>query len=161
MVSLSEEILCRAIHTEIRARDFYSRLADQIQNRRGHRKMNALSHSEEHHRKMFERRFRSLFGREYNPATDQNKTTDEGAEAPNDLGEHVFTDQASAMQVVSFAIGLEDRAARYYTEQLIKVDDPRDVRLLKRLVRFETRHKDRLQAEYARLNSSFYWISEV
>ena len=161
MVSLSEEILCRAINTEIRARDFYSRLADQIQNRRGHRRISSLSRSEEHHRKILERRFRSLFGRECNPSTDQNKTTDEGAEAPNGLGEHVFTDQASAMQVVSFAIGLEDRAARYYTEQLTKVDDPRDVRLLKRLVSFETRHKDSLQAEYARLNSSFYWVSEV
>ena len=161
MASLSEEILCGAIQTEIRAQDFYSRLADQIQNRRGHRKMNALSRNEEHHKKMLEKRFRSLLGREYNPSTDQDKTTDEGAEGPNGLAEHVFTDQASAMQVVSFAIGLEDRAARYYTEQLKKVDDPRDVRLLKRLVRFETRHKDRLQAEYARLNSSFYWISEV
>ena len=159
MASLSEEILRGAIQTEIRARDFYSRLADQIQNRKGHRKMNALSRNEEHHKKMLERRFRSLLGREYNPSTDQDKTTDGGAEDPNGLVEHGFTDKASALHVVSLAIGLEDRAARYYTEQLKKVDDPRDVRLLERLVRFETRHKVRLQAEYERLNTSFDWIS--
>jgi len=92
---------------------------------------------------------------------DQDSTTDAGAEDPNSLGAHVFTDQASAMEVVSFAIGLEDKAARYYLDQLKNVDDPRDVRLLKRLVRFEARHKDRLQAEYARLNSSFYWVRAV
>ena len=161
MVSLSEEILCRAIHTEISARDFYSRLSDQIQNRRGHRKMRALSRSEEHHKVMLMRRFRSLLGRDYNPSQDQDNTTDVGAEDPNSLGKHVFTDQASAIDVVSFAIGMEDRAARYYFEQLEHVDDPSDVRLLKRLVRFETRHKDRLQAEYARLDNSFYWIPEV
>jgi rubrerythrin len=161
MTSLSEETLCRAIRTEIIARDFYSRLSEQIQNRAGRRKMQALSRSEEHHRKMLIGRFRSLLGREYNPSLDQDSTTDAGAEDPNSLGAHVFTDQASAMQVVSFAIGVEDKAARYYLDQLKNVDDPRDVRLLKRLVRFEAKHKDRLQAEYARLNSSFYWVPSV
>jgi rubrerythrin len=161
MASLSEEILCRAIRTEIRVRDFYSVLSDQIQNRRGRRKMHALSRSEEHHKKMLMRRFKSLLGKEYNPSMDQDSITDAGAEDPNILGEHVFTDQASALQVVSFAIGLEDRAAHYYLDQLENVDDPRDVRLLKRLVSFETRHKERLQAEYTRLNSSFYWIPEA
>jgi rubrerythrin len=158
MASLSEEALHRAIRIEIRARDFYSRLSDQIKNRRGRRKMRALSRSEEHHKNMLIRRFRSLLGREYNPQQDQDNATDMGAEDPNSLGEHVFTDQASAMEVVSFAIGMEDRAARYYAEQLKKVADPRDIKLLKRLVHFETRHKQRLQAEYARLNSSFYWV---
>lgn len=145
MELLSEEILCRAIRTEIRARDFYVRVSDQIKNRRGHRKMRALSRSEEHHKRMLMRRFRSLFGREYNPPMDQD-STDAGAEDPNSLGEHVFKDQDSAMQVVSFAIGIEDTAARYYLDQLRNVDDPADIRLLERLVRFETRHKVSLQA---------------
>ena len=59
------------------------------------------------------------------------------------------------MHVVSLAIGLEEQAARYYAEQLDKVDDPADLRLLERLVRFETKHKDKLQEEYVRLNRSF------
>jgi rubrerythrin len=161
MAPLNEEILGRAIRIEIKARDFYSRLAGQIRNRRGRRKMQTLSRNEEHHKKMLQRRFRSLLGREYNPTTNQDTAADEGGENPTSLGEHVFTDQASAIQVVSFAIGMEDRAARYYTEQFEKVDNPKDVRLLKRLVRFETQHKTKLQAEYLLLNSSFYWISEI
>ncbi len=159
MASLSEEILRGAIQTEIRARDFYSRLADQIQNRRGRRKINALSRNEEHHKKMLEKRFRSLLGREYDPSTDQDKATGEGAEDPNGLVENGFSDKASALHVVSLAIALEDKAARFYAEQLNKVDDPIDVRLLERLVRFETRHKVKLQNEYDRLNITFNWIS--
>jgi rubrerythrin len=161
MESLSEEILRRAIRIEVKARDFYSGLAEQIQNRRGRRKMKALSRNEEHHRRMLQRRFRSLLGRDHDPSSGRDTTTDEGAEDPSSLAEHGFTDQASALQVVSFAIGMEDRAARYYTDQLNNVHDPTDIRLLKRLVRFENRHKNRLQAEYARINGSFYWISEV
>jgi rubrerythrin len=161
MASLSEETLRRAIRIEIRARDFYSVLSAQIQDRRGRGRMRALSRSEEHHKELLMRRFRSLLGKDYSPVMDQDGITDAGGEDPNILGEHVFTDQASALEVVSFAIGLEDRAAHYYLDQLENVDDPRDVRLLKRLFRFETRHKEGLQAEYSRLNSSFYWIPEV
>ena len=158
---MNEEILGRAIRIETNARDFYSRLAGQIKNRGGRRKMQALSRSEEHHKKMLQKRFKSLLGREYKPTTDQDSIADAGGEDPARLGEHSFSDQASALQVVSFAIGMEDRATRYYTEQLNQVDDPKDVRLLKRLVRFETRHKIQLQEEYTRLNGSFYWIYEA
>jgi rubrerythrin len=115
--------------------------------------MHALSRSEEHHRRMLVRRFRSLLGREYSLSEDQHGTADMGAEDPSSLGEQVFAGQASALDVVSFAIGMEGRAARYYSERLQEVDDRRDVRMLRRLVHFETRHKDRLQAEYSRLNS--------
>jgi len=110
---------------------------------------------------LLERRFRTLLGRDYDPSTDQAKATDEGAEDPSGLAEDGFTDKASAMQVVSLAIGLEERAASYYDEQLKKVDDPRDVRLLERLVRFETGHRDKLKSEHERLNTKFYWNSNV
>ena len=161
MAPLNEEIISRAIRIETEAQDFYHRLVGQIQNRGGRRKMKALSRNEEQHKKMLKKWFRSLTGREYNPTPDQDTPADRGGENPAGLGEHVFTDQASALQVISFAIGMEERALRYYTEQLENLDDPKDIGLFKRLIRFEARHKSLLQAEYSRLNSSFYWISDA
>ena len=152
VVSLSEELLCRAIQIEYKAWEFYSRWADHLQNRSGRRKMTALSRSEGQHKKLLERRHRVLLGRDYVPSADVDDTADEGAEDPTQSGAHALVDQASALEVVSFAIGMEERAIDFYSAELNKVDDPEDVRMLKSLVRLEVIHKDRLQREFVRLN---------
>ena len=158
MASLSKEILTRAIGIETKARDFYAGVADNIKSRRGRRRIVALSRSEDRHKKLLERRYRSLFGEDFEPAAARAEEGRQGGEDATGVAEHVFTDKASALDVVSFAIGMEDRAIQYYSEQMKAVDDRRDRKLLARLVRFESKHKGRLQAEYVRLDSFFYWI---
>ena len=151
-MSLTEEILGRGIQIEKAASYFYSSVAGRLENRKSRRKMLSLSKSEGRHKRILEGRHRRLFGSTNIPISEDDSDHMSVEDLMNQV-EHVLTGQSLPLHVVSFAIGLEDRAISYYTEQLEKTDEPGDIRMLKRLVRFETRHKSRLQREYIRIST--------
>ena len=68
-------------------------------------------------------------------------------------------DSASSLEIVSFAIGIEDKSIEFYKELLKEAADKPDVKLIGSLVKFEESHKRLLQREYEALSRSNYWSS--
>lgn len=145
------EALSVAIASEIRARDLYREIGSRIKNRAGKRRLDRLARDEDGHRVALESRYRSTTGAEfrYDPATP-------GGPRFDFLKTDIYT-QAGALEVVSVAIAAEKEASAFYGKQLETVTDPADVKLLRRLVKFEEGHKKRLQREYDRLGKRFSW----
>jgi len=145
------EALSVAISSEIRARDLYREISSRIKNRAGKRRLDRLARDEDGHRAALESRFRATTGTEFkfDPASP-------GGPRVDFLKNDIFT-QAGALEVVSVAISAENEASSFYGKQLESVTDPEDVKLLRRLVKFEEGHKKRLQREYDRLSKRFSW----
>ena len=143
--------LAVAITSEIRARDLYREIATRIKNRAGKRRLERLARDEDGHRAALESRYRRLYGAEYrfDPASPAGPRFDF-------VKTDIFT-QAGALEVVSVAISAEKESAAYYQKQLESVTEPEDVKLLRRLVRFEEGHLRRLQREYNRLREHHTW----
>jgi rubrerythrin len=143
--------LSAAIHSEIRARDLYQEIAKRITNRSGKRRIERLAAEEDGHRAALEARYSRIAGSEFrfDPASPDGPKFDF-------VKKDIFT-QAGALEVVSVAIAAEKEAIAFYGKQREAVTDPEDVRLLDRLLKFETGHKKRLQREYEKLEKRFSW----
>lgn len=150
---MGREALTAAISSEIRARDLYREVSGRIVNRRGKRRMERLARDEEGHRVALAGRFRALFGGE--PKADPGAP---GGPRFDFVKSDIFS-KAGALEVVSVAISAETESATFYGKQLESVTDPGDVKLLRRLVKFEQGHKKRLQREYERLSRGASWAS--
>ena len=150
---MTEETLTTAIRFEIKSAEFYSDMAARVSNPRGKRRLQKMSREEDGHRQILERRFRTLFSKDYTPVSGvdadqrfQFRSTD------------VF-DQAEALEVVSVAIDAERRSIDFYVKHLETAEDGEDRSLLQSLVKFERDHYKKLQREYGRLNKRFDWTS--
>jgi rubrerythrin len=148
-----EQILSKAIHMEIYSRDFYRELSEGIRNRKGQKQMRRLSDQEEDHRKLLVSRFRRLFDKEF--VQDPNYPKDPKMEASRDA----VYDQTTALEVVSVGIAGENSAISFYSEQLDQINALEDQKLLKKLVKFEESHLEKLQKIYGRLERHNYWQS--
>lgn len=149
---LSEEVLNHAVHSEIQARDFYKQIGDRVQNKKGRKRLVKLSQEEDGHRALLERRYKSLYGKDF--VFDPNVKV-----GPRfDFVKTSLFSQSEALDVVSVGISAETEAIRYYSEQLETAEDAEDQKMLKDLVKFEKRHKKKLQSEFDRLTKKYYWV---
>jgi rubrerythrin len=150
---MSEDILTRAIHREIQTRDFYREVSDGIKNKQGRRQMSKLSGDEDRHRAILSSRFKALFGRDFVP--DPHFPASPGLDSPR----NAVYDQAKALEVVSIGITFENDSIDLYAGLIDKVTDPADIKLLKKLVKFEQGHRQKLQDIYERLHTEGnYWM---
>ena len=101
---MTEDVLTRAIQSEIRARDFYADMAKRVRNPGGRRLLARLSRDEDGHRQALERHFRSLYSREFAPV--------EGLELDPrfDFRSSDIFEQTEALEAVSVAIEAERKA---------------------------------------------------
>ena len=68
-----------------------------------------------------------------------------------------FYDKITAMQVVSNAITGEKYALTFYSDLHDQITDSEDRKLLKKLMKFEESHKNKLQNTYQRLEKFNIW----
>ena len=148
-----EQILSKAIHMEIYIRNFYRELSEGIRNKRGQKQMRRLSDQEDGHRKLLVSRYRGLFDKDF--VQDPNYPKDPRMEATRDA----VYDQTTALEAVTVGIAGEKSAIAFYSEQLDQISNPEDQRLLKKLVKFEESHLNKLQKTYQRLERYNYWQS--
>jgi rubrerythrin len=148
---MTEEILTKAIHKEIQIRDFYRDVSGKIDNKKGRKQMLALSNGEDEHRDILSSRYKALFGKNFVP--------DPGFPADSSLDARKTTvyDQATAVDVVSIGITSENNAISLYRGLIDEVSDDEDIKILKKLIKFEEKHKKRLQRMYTRLQKFNYW----
>ena len=149
--SIKEDILSKAIHMEIQARNFYREVSEKIKNKKGRTQMLNLSDGEQEHRDILCERFKALFGRNF--AQDPDYPQDARLAA----SKSAVHDQASALEVVSIGIATEKISIDLYRGLIDEVSEAEDIKLLKKLVKFEEKHKQRLQKIYGRLQKHNYW----
>ena len=149
--SIKEEILVKAIHMEIQARDFYREVSNKIKNKKGRKQILSLSGGEDEHRHILSSRFTALFGKDF--VLDPDYPVDSRLDA----SKSAVHDQSSAMEVVSIGISTENISIDLYRGLADEVSDGEDIKLLIKLVKFEEKHKRRLQRIYSRLQKHNYW----
>lgn len=146
-----EELLNRAIHSEIEAAKFYAAAAEGAGERSARRLTRRLSSDEESHRKLLTKRYRKQCGKEF--VADSSFPASPKVEAAT---ASFFSDSLSH-EVLSIAIGLEKDAIEYYSGLQNQVTDGKDLKLISRLVGFEQGHLSRLQRIYNRKSPSEPW----
>lgn len=149
--SMKEEILTKAVHMEIQTRDFYRGVSEKIGNKKGRKQMLALSNGEDEHRDILSSRYKALFGKDF--ALDPDFPPDPQLEG----SKSAVRDQATAMEVVSIGIASENNAIDFYRGLIDEVSDAEDLEILEKLVKFEEKHKQKLQKTYGRLHKPNYW----
>jgi len=149
-VSLKADIMKKAIQSEIKAKDFYSKVSSKIKNKKGRRRMLTLSKEESSHRNILERRYKKLFGEDFvlDPAIQVSEIFR--------WKEEEISSQATALEVVSIGIQGENDSIQFYKKQFENVNDAEDLKILKKLIKFEESHKIRLQKMYGRLSKVYY-----
>jgi len=148
---MDEEILLKAIHAEIQARNAYELLAGRIEAESGKRAMSAIAKEEEEHRLTLANWYRKLTGRDYE--------YDPGIKAGPDLAfikasAFRYTDGLEALKL---ALGAEDDAIAFYTEAVENTDVRGDRHILKILLKFEKKHKKLLTKEIYNMEKSNHW----
>jgi rubrerythrin len=148
MKTLSQDILSEAIQFETQTRNFYRIVSERIGNKRGRSQVKTLVKEEDRHRKILEKRYTKLFSspfaqEELEPLPESKRILD-----------HATLDKATALEVASVSIGIENKAIDFYTKHLETVDDPTDKKILTYLIAFEEKHKARFQAEYDKLGKA-------
>jgi rubrerythrin len=147
---MDEEVLLKAIHSEIQSRNAYELLAGRIKHESGRLVMDAMSREEEGHRRTLAAWYRKLTGRDY--AFDTN------IEVGPDLSfikksTFAYTDGLEALRL---ALGAEIDAIAFYTEAL-QTAGKNDKKTLKSLIKFENRHKKILTKEIEKMETSNHW----
>ncbi len=158
---------------ETAARDVYQSISDRITTPSGRRFMLAMSEEEERHRKRLIDRFREIDGRELesaknrvSPAPDADGGTSgdavgaaagRSANLPFDFSfveKSVFS-HTDAMEALKLCLGSEIDAISFYSRELSKAKNRRDARMLRWLVRFERKHKRKLERELTRFKKHY------
>ena len=147
MGSVGEEFLSQAIHNEIAARDIYESIAEKIDVPAGKRVMVIMSREEESHRKILTKRLVALTGGEFE--------FDESLDTGPDFAfmEKSTFGRTDAVEALSLCLGAEIDAIRFYSHELQNATESPDVKMLKSLIKFEKRHKKRLENELRKLRA--------
>ena len=150
---MTEEILTKAIQSEVQARDYYNRVAEKVARPKVKKTISKMARDEEGHISTLSRRYRSQFNKDYSPVEVEPDPKLKIAE------EDAYTVD-TALQIISIAIGLEEEAIEFYSEQHDRSDDEEEKKMLKRLFKFEQGHKKKFQKQLDRLNKGFTWIAQ-
>ena len=151
--ALTEEILLTAIDKELQAERFYATVARRIKNKRGKKRIVRLAKEENHHGILLKRRWVIHFHKSFDKMQVSN------VDPKFEHAKEDWFDSASPLEIVSFAIGIEDRSIQFYGDLLNSISHRADTKLAKRLIRFEESHKQLLQREYQELSRWNYWKS--
>jgi len=149
--TLGLEILYMAIHQEIQANEFYTKMASRVESKKGRKMLLKLAEEENSHRDSLSKRFLTLFGKPFTPDPDPL-----GNENLKNFEEAVFT-RTSQLEAVSIGIGMEKEAAAFYSAMMDETDVAADLKLVKKLYKFELGHVNKLQNLYARLEKKGAW----
>lgn len=151
-MSLSQkELLEMAIYQEISTRNFYSQIAERIQDKSGKKKFLELSQEEENHQNILNGWYERKFGQKFIPDPQALKPVFEFPQ------EAVFS-QSTALEAVSVGIQLERDSANFYSSWKEKEEGEEARDLLQKLIDFENSHFLRLKEEYQAISQNFYWI---
>ena len=151
MAEPTEEILLKAIHSEILARNAYEMLAGRIAVEGGKRVMTTMSKEEEGHRAILAARYLKLTGKEYE--------FDANIEAGPDFSfikasAFKYTD---ALEALKLALSAEIDAIAFYSNAADESSSRSDRGMFKSLLRFEKKHKKILTKEIEKLQKSNHW----
>ena len=150
---MTEEILAMAIQSEIQARNFYGRVSEKVTKPKVKRMVLKIAGDEAGHISVLSRQFRKRFGRDYAPGTTE-------ADPKLKVADADAYSISAALEIVSVAIGLENKAIRFYSEQVERTDDQEERKLLAKLVRFEEGHKKKMQRQHGHLHKGGSWIGK-
>ncbi len=152
MAETGEEILLKAIHSEILARNVYEMLAGRIEVEDGRRIMRRMSKEEDGHRSTLAARYLKLTGREYQ--------FDAGIKAGPDFSfikasAFRYTD---ALEALKLALGTELEAIAFYKKTADEAGSGiGGKRMFASLSRFEKKHKKILTKEIAKMQKFNHW----
>ena len=150
---MTEELLATAIQSEIKARDFYSGVAAKVTIPKVKKIVSKIANDEAGHISVLSKRFSKVFGKDYTPVEIEPDAKVKALEA------EVLTVD-TALEIVSYAIGMEDEAIEFYSEQAERTDDPEERKMLVKLARFENGHKKKMQSQFERLQGGFSWTGK-
>ena len=139
-----------AIYREIGARNFYHRMADQIENAEGTEKFEQLSKDEEAHRVKLESWFSRLFAADFEADPEGIKQSE--------ISDYQIDRKTGAMEALNIAIEAEAKAEEYYTAQSEKAESPELKEMFQSLAEEEHGHYTLLEAERNSLIGGFYWF---
>jgi rubrerythrin len=141
-----------AVKAEIQAANFYNDLSSKVQNPKATKRLQKLAADEADHRMELLKQYGAHFNQSYRIPKDQEP------EPLFDFAAKAITEQATALEVISVAIGAENKAIERYSTAKEQADNPVDEKLMEKLVKFEQKHKKKLQKEYQRLEKKFDWF---
>jgi rubrerythrin len=139
-----------AIYREIGARDFYHRIADQIENKEGTERFQQLSNDEEGHRIKLESWFKKLFETDFEADPEGIKQSE--------IGDYPIDKQTGALEALNIAIEAEGKAQEYYSAQAERAESPELREMFQNLAEEEQGHYNLLEAERNSLIGGFYWF---
>ena len=151
MAAIDKSFLHKAIHSEITARDAYASISEKIEVPEGKRVMLVMSAEEEKHRVMLSDRYKTLTGEEFNVDSDSEPGPD------FDFIERSTFSRTDALEALTLCLGAEIDAISYYSKELTRATETEDMRMLKALVKFEKKHKKKLEKEIKRLRQTNHW----
>jgi erythrin-vacuolar iron transport family protein len=150
---MTEELLATAIQTEIKARDFYSGVAEKVAIPKVKKTLSKIAKEEAGHVSVLSRRFSKVFSKDYTPVENEPDPKVKALETD------VLTVDTS-LEIVSIAIGMEDEAIEFYSEQAERTEDSEEQKMLIKLARFELGHKKKMQSQMQRLKGGFSWTGK-
>jgi rubrerythrin len=150
-MAVGEEFLRKAIHSEIIARNAYEAIAAKIEATEGKQVMLDMSAEEDNHRSLLSTRYQALSGKEF--------VFDPNLKPGPDFSfvEKSVFGHTDAVEALSLCLGAEIDAIAYYSGELVEATETEDVKMLKFLVKFETKHKKKLEKELKRLQDTNHW----
>ena len=152
MGTIGEGFLYRAIHSEIIAREAYKSISEKIESTEGREVMLAMSAEEDRHREILADRFLAVTGKNFLFDPEQKPGPDFSF-----IEKSAFS-RTDALDALSLCLGAEIDAINYYNHELGKATERPDVKMLKSLVKFEKKHKTRLEKEIRRLRETNHWL---
>lgn len=150
-MAVGDEFLHKAIHSEISARDAYKVIANKIEATEGKQVMLDMSAEEDNHHRLLAARYQTLTGREFVFDADLKPGPD------FTFVERSAFNHTDAVEALSLCLGAEIDAISYYEGELVEATETEDIKMLKFLVKFETKHKKRLEKELKRLQETNHW----
>jgi len=145
-----EDAISRAIYSEIGAMNFYSQLADRIENEEGSRRFEQLSKDERGHRDTLKGWYSRLFGTEF--------VEDEEEVRKSEISGIEIGEKTGAMEALDIAIEAELKANEFYLGEAEKASDEELKKIFQSLAEQEKGHYDLLTAERNALVGGFYWF---
>jgi rubrerythrin len=145
-----KDAISRAIYAEIGAMNFYSRMADSIENKEGSSRFEQLSGDERGHRDTLKEWYTRLFETEF--------VEDEQAIKDSEISGLEIRKEAGAIEALDIAIEAESKANDFYLAEAEKAEDPELKKMFESLAQQEKGHYDLLTAEKNALTGGFYWF---
>jgi len=145
-----KEAITRAIYAEIGAMNFYSRMAEVIENPEGSGRFEQLSRDEKGHRDTLVSWFARLFDSEFAEDAEEVRRSE--------IGDVSISGRAGAMEALDLAIEAEKKASEFYLAEREKAADPELKRMFGDLAEQEKGHFNLLSAERNALTGGFYWL---